>query len=221
MNKGVHPKASKSKLKADRLDSWNYCNYKNDCGKNTSCHAATGHKLFSSPGILEMDTFLMNMWNTPPESYQQSVYNNTLATVKRQIQKAENPTPAMVISVEAAHVDNGILHDNLTPKVALQEPEIRSTDLNIPIGNNLKDDELHFGKAGVTGDYNAEVDQSDERNATRTARPQKQGATELEGFDLGTSDVDRNEGEDADNADANEEEEASQADALSTDNVEG
>jgi hypothetical protein len=32
-NKGVHPKASKSKLKADRPDRSNYFNYKNDSGK--------------------------------------------------------------------------------------------------------------------------------------------------------------------------------------------
>jgi len=48
----------------------------------------------------------MNTWNTLPESYQQRVYNNTLATVKHQIQQAENPTPAVVISMEAARVDN-------------------------------------------------------------------------------------------------------------------
>ena len=41
----------------------------------------------------------MNTWNTLPESYQPRVYNNTLPTVKRQIQQAENPTPAVVISV--------------------------------------------------------------------------------------------------------------------------
>ena len=43
-------------------------------------------------------------------------------------------------------------------------------------------------------------------------------ATELERFDLGTSDVDGYEGEDGDDAD--EEEEASQADDGSTQNVE-
>jgi len=78
----------------------------------------------------------MNTWNTLPESYQQRVYKNTLATVKRQIQQAENPTPAMVISVEAARVDNAILLDYLTSKVTLEEPEIGSTDPNNPIDNN-------------------------------------------------------------------------------------
>jgi len=107
-NKGVYPKASNSKLKADRPDRSNYFNYKNDSGNNASCCAATGRKLLTSPGVADTYTFLMNTWNTLPESYQQRVYKNTLAIVKRQIQQAENPTPAVVISVEAARVDNTI-----------------------------------------------------------------------------------------------------------------
>jgi len=94
----------------------------------------------------------MNTWNTLPESYQQRVYTNTLATVKRQIQQAENPTPAVVISVEAAHVDNAIHLDYLTSEVALEEPEIGSTDPNIPIDNNCTEDELHLGMPGGSGD---------------------------------------------------------------------
>jgi len=94
----------------------------------------------------------MNTWNTLPESYQQRVYNNTLATVKHQIQQAENPTPAGVISVEAACVDNAILLDYLTSKVALEEPEIGSTDPNIPIDSNCMDDKLHFRMPGSSGD---------------------------------------------------------------------
>jgi len=121
-NKGVHPKAFKSKLKVDRPDRSNNFNYKNDGGMNASCCAATGHKLLTSPGIADTYTFLMNTWNTLLESYQQRVYNNTHATVKRQIQQAENPMPAMVISVEAACVDNAILLDRLTPELALEEP---------------------------------------------------------------------------------------------------
>ena len=111
----------------------------------------------------------MNTWNTLPESYQQRVYNNTVATVKRQIPQAENPMPAVVISVEAAHVDNAIRLDHLTFKVALEEPEIRSTDPNIPIDNNCTDDELHFGMARGSGDYQDEGDESDERDAIPTA----------------------------------------------------
>jgi len=92
----------------------------------------------------------MNNWNTLPESDQQRVYNNTLATVKRQISQAENPTPAVVIRVEAARVDNAIL-DLLTFEMALEEPEIRSTDPNIPIDNICTDDELHFRMRGGRG----------------------------------------------------------------------
>jgi hypothetical protein len=117
--KGVHLKASKSKLKADRPHRSNYFNFKNDCGKIASCCAVTGRKLLTPPGVADTYTFLMNTLNTLPESYQQRVYKNTLATVKRQIQQAENPTPAAVISVEAARVDNAILLDYVTSGVAL------------------------------------------------------------------------------------------------------
>jgi len=74
----------------------------------------------------------MKAWNTLPESYQQRLYKNTPATGKRQIQQAENPTPALVISVEAARVDNVILLDYLTSDVALEEPGIGSTEPNFP-----------------------------------------------------------------------------------------
>jgi hypothetical protein len=219
-NKGVHPKASKSKLKADRPDRSNYINHKNDGGKIVSCCAVTGRKLLTLPGIADMYTFLMNTWNTLPESYQQRVYNNTHATVKRQIQQAENPTPAVVISVEAARVDNAILLDYFASEVALEEPEIGSTDPNIPIDNNCTDDELHFWMPGGRRDYEDEGDESDDRNAIPTASPRRRPATELEMFALGTSDVDGYEGEDGDNADADEEEDASQAEVGSTQNVE-
>jgi hypothetical protein len=135
-NKGVHPKASKSKVKADRPGRSNYFNCKNDGGKIASCCAVTGRQLLTPPRVADTYTFLINTWNTLPESYQQRVYNNTLATVKRQIQQAENPTPAVVISVEAACVDDAILLAYLTSEVALEDPEIRSTDPNIPIDNN-------------------------------------------------------------------------------------
>jgi len=221
-NKGVHLKASKSKLKADRPDHSNYFNHKNDGGKNASCCAAMGPKLLTSPGVADTYTFLMNTWNTLPESYQQRVYNNTLATVKRQIQQAENPMPARVISTKAARVDNAILLDYLTSEVALEEPEIGSTDPNIPIDNNCMDDELHFGMPGASGDYEDEGDGSNERNAIPTASRRRQPATELERFDLETSDVNGYEGKDGDDVDVDvdEEEEASQADDGSTQNVE-
>jgi hypothetical protein len=85
-NKGVHPKASKSKLKVDRADCSNYFNCKNDGGKIVSYCTVMGRKLLTSPRIADKYTFLMNTRNTLPESYQQRVYNNILATVKRQIQ---------------------------------------------------------------------------------------------------------------------------------------
>jgi len=221
-NKGVHPKTSKSKLKADRPDPSNYFNYKNDGGRNPSCCAAIGRKLLTSPGVADTYTVLMNNWNTLPESYQQRLYKNTLPTFNRQIQQAENPMPAMVISVEAARVDNAILLDYLTSKVALEKPEIRSTDQNIPIDNNCTDDELHFGMPGGSGDYEDEGDESDECDAIPTASRRHQPLTELERFDLGTSDVDRYDGEDGDDVDADgdEEEEASQADDGWMQNVE-
>jgi hypothetical protein len=43
--KGVHPKASKSKLNADRPDHSNYFNQHNDDDMNAYCCAAMGHKL--------------------------------------------------------------------------------------------------------------------------------------------------------------------------------
>ena len=149
----------------------------------------------------------MNSWNTLPESYQQRVYKNTLATVKRQIQQAENPTPAVVISVEAVHVDNAIFLDYLTSEVALEEPEIRSTDPKIPIDNNCTDNELHFGMPAGSRDYEDEGNESVEHDAIPTASWQWWPATALERSDLGTSDVDRDEGKDGDNADANADEE--------------
>jgi len=121
-NKGVYPKASKSKLKADRPDRLNIFNHKNDGGKIASCCTVMGRKFFTSPGVADTYRFLMNTWNTLPESYQWRVYNNTLATVKRQIQQAENPTPAVVLSMEAARVDNAIHLDYSASEVALEEP---------------------------------------------------------------------------------------------------
>jgi hypothetical protein len=52
-NKGVHPKASKPKLKADSPVPSNYFNYKNDGGKIASCSTITGPKLLTSPGVAD------------------------------------------------------------------------------------------------------------------------------------------------------------------------
>jgi hypothetical protein len=97
------------------------------------------------------------------------VYKSTVATVKRQIQQAENPTPATVISRETAPVANLILLDYLTSEVALEKSEIRSTDPNIPIDNNCTDDELHFGMPGCCEDYDDESDIIEASNAITTA----------------------------------------------------
>jgi len=181
-----------------------------------------GRKLLTSPGVADTYSFMMNTWNTLPESYQQRVYKNTLATVKRQIQQAENRMPDIVISMEAARVDNPILLDYLTSKVALEQPEIGRIDSNIVIDNNCTADKLHFGKPGGSGNYEDEGDESDERDAIPTASWRWRPATELERFDLGTSDVDGYDGEDGDNVDGDgdEVERASQADDESTQNVE-
>jgi len=219
-NNIVHPKASKSKLKADRPDRSIYFNYKNEGGKNAPCCAATGPKSLTSSGVAATYAFLMHTMNTLPESYQQRVYNNTYATVKRQIQQAENPTPVVVISVEAARVDSAILHDHSTSEVALEEPEIGSTDPIIPMDTNCTDDQFHFGMPGGSGDYEDEGDESDMCDAIPTASRRRPPATELERFDLGTSDVDRDDGEDGDDGYADEEEVASQADDGPTQNVE-
>jgi hypothetical protein len=167
-NKGVHPKASKSKLKADRPDRSNYFNHTNDGGKIASCCTVTERKLLTSPGGADTYTFLMITWNTPLQSYQQKVYNNTLATVKRQIQEAENPMPAVAFSLEAARVENAILLDYLASEVALEEPEIRSTDPNSPIDNKCTDAELHFGMPGGSGDCEDEGDECDDLDAIPT-----------------------------------------------------
>ena len=148
------------------------------------------------------------------------MYKTTVATVKRQIHWAENPTPAKVISIEAVGVDNAILLDYLTSEVGLEEPEIESTDPNIPIDNNSTDGELHCGRPGGSRDYEDEGDESDELDAIPTTSRRQRPTTVLKRFDLGTSDVDGYEGDDGDDADEDEEEEALLADDGSTQNVE-
>jgi len=213
---GVHPIASRLELSVDGPDRSDYFNYKNDSGKNASCFAATGRKLLTSPGVADTYAFLINTWNSLPERYQQRVYNKILTTVKRQIQQAENPTPAVVISVEAALVDNAILLEYLTSEVALEEAEIRSTDPIIPIYNHGKDDKLDFGMPAGSGDYEDEGDESAVNYAIPTASRRRWPMTELQRFDLRTSDPDGYEGEDGDDAYAHKEEAASQSDNGST-----
>jgi hypothetical protein len=134
----------------------------------------------------------------------------------------ENPTPAVVISTEAARVEKDLPLQYLTSEVALEEPEIRSTDPNIPIDTICTDDAPHFGMPVGCGDYEDEGDESDKHDAIRTASRRRLSATELQRFHMGTSDVDGYEGEDGDDVDgdADEEDEASQPDDGSTRNVE-
>jgi len=164
----------------------------------------------------------MITWNTLPESYQQRVYNNTLATVKHQMQQAENPTPAVVISIEAAPLDNAIILDCLAGEVVLEEPEIGCTGPNIPIVYDCTDEELHFRMAEGRGDHQNEGDESDDQDTIRSASRPQCPATKHQRLYLVTSVVDGYEGEDGDNADADAdgEEESSQVDDGSTQNVE-
>jgi len=161
----------------------------------------------------------MNTWNTLPESYQHRVYNNTLATVNRQMQQAKDPTPAVVISVEAARVDNAILLDYLPSEEALEEPEIGSTDPHIPIDSNCTDGELQFRMPEGSRDYKDQGDERDVCNDIPTTNWRRRAETELQRFDLGPSDVEGYECEDGDDADADEEDEASQSNDGSMKNV--
>jgi len=69
-------------------------------------------------------------------------------------------------------------------------------------------------------DYKDAGDESDERDDMPTASQQWQAASELEGFDLRTSDVDGYGGDDDNNLDVDKVEEALSADDGSTQNVE-
>jgi len=61
--------------------------------------------------------------------------------------------PAVVISMEAAHVDNAIHLDYFVSEVALEEPDLASTYPHIPIDNKCTDDELHFRMRVGSADY--------------------------------------------------------------------
>jgi hypothetical protein len=180
----------------------NYFNFRINCVQNASCCAATGQRLVTSPCVADTDIFFMNTFNTLLESYQQRVYKNTLATNKCQIQPVENPTPAVVITVEAACVDNAILLNYFTFEVAFDEPEIGSNDENIPTDHNWMENKLHFGIAGGIGDYDDEAEESQERDRIPSPGRRQQAGTELERFDLGTDYVDTYECEDRNNANA-------------------
>jgi len=74
----------------------------------------------------------------------------------------------MVISEEAARVDNAVLLEYLTSEVALEEPEIGSTDPNIPIEQVCTDDNVDSGNPGVSRDYEDDGDESDESDSIPT-----------------------------------------------------
>jgi hypothetical protein len=156
---GVHPKASKSKLKEDSHYRSHRFIYINNGGKNASSSGVPSCKVLTSPGVADTCTFLMNILNTLPESYQQMVYTHTHATVKRQIQQVWNPLPPVVISVEAVGGDTAITHDSATSDGAHEKTELGSTDQNILNDHNCPDYQLHFGMPGDSRDYRDEGDE--------------------------------------------------------------
>jgi hypothetical protein len=128
--------------------------------------------------------------------------------------RQRNPTPAVVIRVEAIHVDNAILLDYLTCEVALKESESGCTDPNILVDNNCADWAVHSGITGGSGEYEHDCDETVECDAIPTASQRRWPTTELERFDLGTSNVNGyqdKEGNDAD-SDMNEADDRSQSD---------
>jgi len=108
------------------------------------------------------------------------MYYNIPATVKGQIQQEENPAPAMVISVEAARIENAILLDYLTSEVVVEEPEIGFKDPNIPIDINCTDDKLDFVMAGRSSNYEDEGDQGAIHHAISMACWRRWPTTQLE-----------------------------------------
>jgi len=97
------------------------------------------------------------------------VYKITFATMKHQIKQAETSTAGVVVSVEAALVDHTILLDFFASKVALEEPEIGSTDPKFLIDNSCTDDKLHCKMPVGIRNYNGEGDERDECEAFPTA----------------------------------------------------
>jgi hypothetical protein len=64
----------------------------------------------------------------------------------------------VVISVKEAHAHNGVLFDYLTSNVALEKPEMGSTDLNIAIDNNYPDASRQLGMPAGGGEHTDEAD---------------------------------------------------------------
>jgi hypothetical protein len=72
----------------------------------------------------------------------------------------------VLINVEAARVDNTILHKYLTSTVVLEAREIGNADSNIPTDLTHTDDQLNVGMPGGSRDFK---DEGDESNAVPTA----------------------------------------------------
>ena len=81
--------------------------------------------------------------------------------------------------------------------MALEEPEIGSTDPNIPIENNCIEYELHFGMPGGSDDYDNESDEIEESDAIPTASQRRRATAALARLDLGTNDAGRYEDNDS------------------------
>jgi hypothetical protein len=126
---------------------------------------------------------------------------------------------AVANSVEATGVDNDIRLDDLTPDVALKEPEMTNTDANIPIDNNCIDVEGYFRISEGSVDYKDEGDERAVRDAVPTTSWRSLPTTKLNRFDLGIIDVEGYVGENGHNVDADEEDGASQAHNRSTQKV--
>jgi len=122
--------------------------------------------------------------------------------------------------VEAESVANASRLDYLVSEVALEDPEIASTNPEITIEYNCTADELHFGMPGGSGEYEDEGDESNGCDGILTGSQGPQPTTELKRFYVETSNVDGYEGNDRDDAVADEEEDTLQADDGSTQNVE-
>jgi len=164
---------------------------------NTACCDATGRKLSTSPGFADTDTLSVNTWNTLPGTYTQRVYTYTPVIVKCQIQKVVNLMRAVFINVFAARVDYAILFDYLTSGIAIAEPDIRNTDSDIPIYNNSRDEELLFGMAGDSGNYEDEGDKSNQPDAIPTGSRRQRAWSELQQFVVGTRVVHGSKGDKA------------------------
>jgi len=221
-NKGVGPKASKSKLNADSPDGSNDFTYQNDFCKNASTFDAMGPTMFTLPDVVHAYTFFL----IPGTHYWRATNKGCIKTLLLQSRvisgRRRNPTPAVVIRVEAIHVDNAILLDYLTCKVALEEPESGSTHPNIGIDNNCADPAVHSGITGGSGEYEDDRDETVECDAIPTASQRRWPTTELERFDLGTIKVNGYQGKEGNNADADMDvvEDASQSDDRTLQHVE-